>query len=157
LGADTSLARGLRWTVGRLPLVLPFGALLAVVGWAAFLVPYHLTAVVVARVRLEDDTRSTWKAMVGSLAYLVWVLAVAALAWRWGGVGWGLAALIALPAVGMGGLLVRERWRGSWRDARRFLVLRSRASLVAGLRERQRQLAVRLDHLLDRLPPQDAR
>ena len=69
-------------------------------------------------------------------------------------VGWGLVAglalLLALPAVGMLGLAVRERWRGAWSDARRFFLLRSRGALVDALRETQRELGVRLQALYDR-------
>lgn len=157
LAADTSVSRGIRWAAARLPLVLPLGAVLAVTGWACFLVPYHMTRLLVGRLRLEDDTRSTWKALVGAALYLAWLLVVAVLVAGIGRWWWGVASLAILPALGMGGLAVRERWRGSWRDARRFLLLRSRASLVAALRERQRDLAGRLDRLLDRLPSQDSR
>ncbi|HPF61977.1 MAG: 1-acyl-sn-glycerol-3-phosphate acyltransferase [Gemmatimonadales bacterium] len=157
LAADTSIARGVRWTAARLPLVLPLGIVLALTGWLLFLVPYHLTGTLVDRLPLEADTRSTWKAMVGAVIYLAWLVAVAvALVWL-GHPWWGVASLALLPAIGMSGLRVRERWRGAWQDARRFLLLRSRASLVAALAERQHELAGRLARLLDRLPPVDLR
>src|SRR5690606_473654 len=157
LAPDLSIARGVRWTAARLPLVLPLGIVLALTGWLLFLVPYHLTGTLVDRLPLEADTRSTWKAMVGAVIYLAWLVAVAvALVWL-GHPWWGVASLALLPAIGMSGLRVRERWRGAWQDARRFLLLRSRASLVAALAERQHELAGRLARLLDRLPPVDLR
>jgi hypothetical protein len=47
----------------------------------------------------------------------------------------------------MAGLIVRERWRGAWEDARRFLLLRTRRPLIAALAGRQRELGERLDAL----------
>ncbi len=46
--------------------------------------------------------------------------------------------------VGLIGLWIRERWYGALCDARRFFLLRSRKRLIHTLRERQRDLAVRL-------------
>ncbi len=147
LGADTGSRRAIGWAVARLPLVLPFWALLGVVGWLLFLVPYRLTGVVVGRFPLESDTRSTWKLMIGIVLYSLWVVALGVVAWRLRSPWSGLGTVVALPAMGMAGLLVRERWRGSWRDARRWLLLRSRRSLVDSLRATQRDLAARLDTL----------
>jgi hypothetical protein len=56
-----------------------------------------------------------------------------------------------MPAIGMLGLVVRERWRGAWADARRFFRMRSRRDLVAQLRDERRALGARLDALLTRL------
>lgn len=49
----------------------------------------------------------------------------------------------------MTGLVIRERWRGAWSDARRFLLLRSRRALGEALRARQRELGARLDGLYE--------
>jgi len=49
------------------------------------------------------------------------------------------------------GLIVRERWRGAWADARRFFRLRSRHGLVTQLRKQRRALGTQLDALLARL------
>jgi hypothetical protein len=49
------------------------------------------------------------------------------------------------------GLIVRERWRGAWDDARRFFLLRSRGALIAQLRVERRALGESLDGLLQRL------
>jgi hypothetical protein len=54
----------------------------------------------------------------------------------------------------MTGLTVRERWRGSWEDARRFLLLRSRRDLVTTLQAEQADLAARLQRLYDRYTAQ---
>jgi hypothetical protein len=89
------------------------------------------------------------------VVYLLWILALGVL----GGIrfGWPVGTLLvaAAPLVGLAGLLVRERWRGSWRDARRWLLLRSRRRLVDGLVASQCELAGRLDRLHQRLSARD--
>ncbi|MDH4046301.1 MAG: hypothetical protein OEW06_17775 [Gemmatimonadota bacterium] len=50
--------------------------------------------------------------------------------------------------MGMLGLVVRERWRGAWDDARRFLLLRSRRDLVAQLGDERHALGARIDGLV---------
>ncbi|MDZ4388614.1 MAG: lysophospholipid acyltransferase family protein [Gemmatimonadales bacterium] len=141
---------GARWAVRRLPVVLPLWAALGVTGWLLFVIPYRLTAWIVNRFTLETDTRSTWQFLIGSGVYLAWV------------VGWGvvtgfvwnlwaaLAVLVAVPVVGMAGLLVRERWRGAWDDLSRFVLMRSRDRLLTTLRQEQHDLAERLDALYHR-------
>ncbi len=146
LAADVGFGRGLTWGARRLPLVLPLAAATAVAGFALFLVPYWLTGRVAAAFRAPPDQVATTKLLVGIPLYAIWVLALAAAAgWRspWAGV----AALALAPILGMVGLRVRERWRGDWRDARRFFLLRSRRELAAQLARRQHALADRLHAL----------
>jgi 1-acyl-sn-glycerol-3-phosphate acyltransferase len=157
LAADVSARRGVRWSARRLYLLAPFALVVAVAGWALFFVPYHVTGWMVRRVRLKVDERSTWKMLVGIGVYAVWVAAVAAAVAAVTAVAAlpavtavvGLGVLVGMPVIGMTGLVVRERWRGAWRDARRFFVLRSRRTLVAGLRDERGQLARRLQALYD--------
>jgi 1-acyl-sn-glycerol-3-phosphate acyltransferase len=147
LGADVSWARGRSWTARRWLLALPPVAVLALAGWALFRPPYRLTGWLVDRMDLEEDTRSTWKLLVGIVVYLAWVVALAiaaAVATRF----WaGLLVLVLLPAIGIAGGIVRERWRGAWDDARRFFLLRTRHPLLDALRARQGELSRRLDTL----------
>jgi hypothetical protein len=151
LTANIETARAVRWATARVPLVMPLAALVAAAGWLLFLVPYQLTGAVVGRFRLQPDTRSTWKLMVGVVVYAAWLLVLATAAWRW--FGWWPAVLTAVlaPVVGMSGLLVRDRWRGAWNDARRWLLLRSRKPLLDGLCAAQCDLGARLDRLQQRL------
>ena len=160
LGAEVGAQRAVGWSVGKLYLLAPVALVLALSGWLLFYVPYQVTAWIVSRVRLKPDERSTWKMLVGIGVYAVWVGTVAGAAGAAGaagvggvlrGVGLGLAVLLGVPAIGMLGLIVRERWRGAWADARRFFRLRSRRDLVAQLREERRTLGARLDALLTRL------
>lgn len=158
LAADVSARRGLAWAVGRAYLLFPLALVGALAGWLAFYPPYRLTGWAVRRVPLRVDETSTWKLLVGLGIYGFWVAAVAAfagvLAGRAGGWWWAagvLAGLVGLPALGMTGLLIRERWHGAWNDARRFLLLRSRRDLVAQLLADRRALGERMETLLQRL------
>lgn len=147
LAADTSGRRAVAWAVSRAWLLLPLGSVPALLGWILFYPPYRLTGALVDRFRLDRDVISTWKLMVGAPLYLGWTAALSTLVgWRTGVAG-GLAALAALPVLGMVGLLLRERWRGGWHEARRWLLLRSRRSLVEALRAEQQQIARRLADL----------
>jgi predicted branched-subunit amino acid permease len=66
-------------------------------------VPYHLTALVVSRIRLEADTRSTWQALIGAALYLAWVVAAVVGAVLLGAGWWAALIAIGLPAIGMAG------------------------------------------------------
>lgn len=148
---DTGTGEALSWVAARVPLLMPLAAILAVAGWVLFLVPYRLTGVIVDRIRLEPDTRSTWKLMLGIVIYLAWVGAMVAVAWTVAGVIAALSTLLVVPAVGMLGLLVRESWHGSWQDARRWLRIRSRKDVIETLRADQEDLGRRLTALHQRL------
>lgn len=144
LGATANLATGIRWAVRRYFLVMPLAVVLGLAGFLVFLPPYRLTALSVGRLRLDPDERSTWKLMLGAAIYAAWLLLLAVAA----GVVWGVPAAMAVaaggPLAGMAGLLIRERWRGAWSDARKFFLLRSRRDLIAMLQAEQRSLAERL-------------
>jgi hypothetical protein len=127
--------------------VLPLAAVVALLGFLLFFVPWWLTGHVAARFRPEPDQGATYKLLGGIVLYGLWLAVLAVLAWALVAPWAALVVLVATPAVGMTGLLVRERWRGDWRDARRFLLLRTRGDLAAQLAERQRALAERL-HVL---------
>jgi 1-acyl-sn-glycerol-3-phosphate acyltransferase len=147
LVADVGLARSAGWAVRRAPLAMPLAAALAVVGYLLFWVPYRLTGIVVDRMRLETDVRSTHKLLGGIAIYGVWLLALAVAGSVALNVWAGLGLLLGVPAVGMAGLVTRERMRGAGSDVRRFVLLRSRRALAETLRAAQRDLGVRLDAL----------
>lgn len=147
LRADVGVARGVAWSARRLPAVLPFAALMAIAGFALFFVPYWLTGRIAARFHPPRDQVATSKLLVGIPLYTSWVLGLGAAGAIWLAPWAGLLALAGAPIIGMLGLRVRERWRGDWRDARRFVLLRSRRALVAQLAERQHALADRLHAL----------
>ncbi|RMH14810.1 MAG: acyltransferase [Gemmatimonadetes bacterium] len=141
LRADAGGRRGLRRGLGRIYLVgLPMVAA-AVLGWLSFYPPYRVTAWIVRRADPDLDRQSTYKLLLGIPIYGAWLALVA------GGAGAAAAAAVGLPLLGLVGLWVREGWRGAWRDARRFVLLRSRGDLVAELAARQQVLADRLAEL----------
>ena len=144
LAARTDLAAGAGWTVRRLPLLGPPVVLLALLGAAVFWVPFHLTDRIVATIGPGEEQRSSYKVLVGALVHLFWILLLTVLAWRFLGPWVALAVLVILPVSGLVGQWVRERWRGAWSDARRFLLLRSRRELHRQLKAEQRTLADRL-------------
>lgn len=135
------------WTLRRLAFFL-LGVPLAAVGAVVFFLPYRLTGVLEARAKPEHDVRATFKLLVGAVAHLAWVLLLAAAAGIVVGWGWGLGALLALPALGLLTVAVRNRWDEAVDDARRFVLLRRRrADLLPELRLRQQEIAGRLEAL----------
>jgi len=145
--ADVGPGRGVNWAARRLHLFMPLGIVFAVVGAALFWIPYQLTGMIVTRLRLEEDVRSTWKLLIGIVLYTVWLVALMIVAGTTFGWGAALLTAVGVPAVAMIGLLVRERWQSAWADARTFFLLRSRGSLIAKLRSEQKDLAARLEKL----------
>jgi 1-acyl-sn-glycerol-3-phosphate acyltransferase len=150
LAADVGIGRGVGWAARRLHLLLPLGVVLASLGAALFWVPYRLTGVIVDRLSLEEDVLSTWKLLVGLVLYAAWFALLVAIAGTTFGVPGALLSVVAVPSVAMAGLLVRERWRTAWDDARRFFLIRSRRDMIGKLRDRQHLLASRIQALLDR-------
>ncbi len=147
LVANIGLGRGAGWAARRVPLVMPLAAAVAIAGLVLFWVPYHLTGFVVDRMRRPTDQRSTYKLLVGIALYAVWVVALSVIGAATFNAWSGLGLLVGAPALGMAGLVIRERWRGAGSDVQRFLLLRSRRELVDALRTAQRDLGVRLNAL----------
>ncbi|HEX9705563.1 MAG TPA: 1-acyl-sn-glycerol-3-phosphate acyltransferase, partial [Gemmatimonadales bacterium] len=147
LKADVGLWRSVSWAARRVPLVMPLAAAIALAGLLLFWVPYQLTGWVAGGVRRPEDQRSTYKLLFGIAIYAIWVLGLAVTAALTAGVPAGLGVFVGAPVLGMSGLVVRERWRGAWSDARRFFLLRGRQALADALRARQRELGARLDVL----------
>jgi hypothetical protein len=102
--------------------------------------PYHITGFAVRVIPRPEVEKSTFKLLLGTLIYTVWVLLLSGLVWRVAGVGWGLATAALLPILGVVGQRFRERWRGAWDDARRFFLVRLRPELVQRLGQEQREI-----------------
>lgn len=154
LGARVDLRSALRWSASRVVWFGPPAALTAVTGFLIYLAPYHLTALLTRLAGPPANQQSTFKVLIGALVYFLWVLAVGVASGFGFGVGWGLMALALLPAIGIAGMWIRERWRGYWGDMRRFFLIRSRRQLIRQLEERQKGLARRLDELVEDRQPQ---
>ncbi len=153
LRADVRLRTSISWTVRRLYLLGLPAIALAVAGHVLLWAPYQLTHLVTTGAPAQplEDRRSTFKLFIGIASYALWILLLAAAAGWIGGPLIGVGALFVIPLVGLLGRRIRERWGSAWHDARRFFLLRSRKQLMETLRERQRDLAVRLKALYETL------
>jgi 1-acyl-sn-glycerol-3-phosphate acyltransferase len=147
LGARVDLRSALRWTANRVVWLGPPATLLALSGFLLYLIPYHVTGLLARATKPPATQRSTYQILIGALIYTLWIVLVAVGVGTWLGFGWGALTFVLLPAIGIVGLWIRERWRGYWDDMRRFFLIRSRFDLVRQLQERQRDLAVKLDRL----------
>jgi hypothetical protein len=121
----------------------------AVVGIAAWYVPYILPRLVVRLQRPAFEAISTVKLVtalaVFPIVYAVWIV-LAARAWGWVG---ALVVAIVLPAAG----LATAQWRRHWAEFRSELAFSLRAALrpnlAAALRARRAALADEIDRIAD--------
>lgn len=141
----------LRWTVRQVPVLLAAPiALLAALFW---LPPYRLTGALARRASPPTDIVATHKVLTGAVLHLCWLglLAVAAgVVFGWPAAG---AVVAALPLLGAVALWTHGRWTAAEHAARRFLTRGRRPELLHELRERQRNLAERLEQLRSPLRP----
>ena len=153
---DPKRSGPLRWLMRRLPLggVIPLAVL--AIGSAVFFVPYHLTGIVEKRARPRDDVRATHKLLAGAIVFPLWIVALALLAGVIAGPLAGLVALISLPALGLLTLGLHEQWGDARAEAERYVTLRRRRETIEPLRERQRELGVRLKAVVEHRPAQHA-
>lgn len=147
LHGTTSSRAAATWATRRL--TLPIEATVAWLGAALFWVPYRLTGAT-ADSMSDENSRASVKLVVGAAFFTIWIalLSAASLA----AFGWqaGAAAVVALPVLALATVMFLERAREAWGDARRFFLLRSRATVVEELRSRQRDLQLRLQALRER-------
>lgn len=140
-------------TVGRyvvtdiLPLVL--GLPLAILGAAAWLLPYLAPRPVVALVRPPHDGIATWKLSAAVIAFpAMWLIWIALAAWL-GGAVWALAAAVALPALGVFAVAWFDRWTRVREDAALFLRVGHRSDLLERLARERRMIADEIDHIAE--------
>ncbi len=138
------VARWLGLTLLRLTVVLP----LALLGIALNWLPYRAVGAIAARAAREPDMPASFKVFGGMVLYpLAWLLAAGLAGW-WAGPPLGARAAAALavfaagPLTGWIALHFDDRRARLWREARAYLLLRSRRAITEELRNR-RQTAVR--------------
>lgn len=141
LTADIRFRTAIRWALRRVYMLGVPLLVTAVLGYILFWIPRNLTAAVVGMSGADDDRRATYTLLIGIAAYGVWIALVAITAAQASSALWGIAIALGLPALGIGSLWIRERWRGAWADSRRFMFLRNRPRLVEYLLERRCSLA----------------
>jgi glycerol-3-phosphate O-acyltransferase/dihydroxyacetone phosphate acyltransferase len=136
------------WLLRRLPLggVIPLMVLVA--GTAVFFVPYRLTGVIERRARPRDDVRATHKVLAGVIVFPLWIVALSLVIGLAAGSLAALLAFVALPALGLFTLGLREQWVQARAEASRYLTLRRRQETIEPLREQQQELALRLKAVL---------
>jgi glycerol-3-phosphate O-acyltransferase/dihydroxyacetone phosphate acyltransferase len=132
----------LRWlgrTVLRLLVELPVGLLGVALNW----LPYRLVGEIAARATREPDMPASFKVFGGIVFFpLAWCLE-AALAARLAGppptfrLAAAAAVLLAGPISGWMALRFDDRRGSLWREARAFLLLRSRRAIAGELRRRR--------------------
>jgi glycerol-3-phosphate O-acyltransferase/dihydroxyacetone phosphate acyltransferase len=148
LFARTDLGTALSWSLRRVPLL----ALAAVttLGTALAWPAYRLVGPIAARMPQASDldVRATAKVLIGAVVFLLWTAILAAGAAIVAGLWAAVAALALAPALALAALLTTEGWQTSWRDARRFLLLRNRTERVTMLRARQAALAHRIESIV---------
>lgn len=145
---DTRLGPAAWWALRRLTVVGVGQFALAAIAIVLFWIPYRLTGFVAGRMAPDKDTISTFRVLGGTLIFTLWIASIATAvlmttAW-WS----GAAMLVALPAVAIGGLYAAERWQLTFVTVRRWMLLRRRDPRILGLRDRQHELARRLDGAL---------
>ncbi len=149
LKADVRLRASVKWGLRRFYLLGAPALLIGVAGLVLFWLPNWLTGRIATAMRPKVDQLSTYRLLVGIALYLLWIGSLATAAWWFGGIGNGVAALALIPVIGVVGRRTREQWRGAWRDARRFFMLRSRPAQIAALQRRQREIAEKLAALYE--------
>jgi len=147
LHGNARAREAIRWTFRQLPYSGVMPILITIIGGVLFWVPYRLTGAVAKRTAPQFDTISTHKAMYGIVIFTAWILLVTAVVWAVKGAWIGLAVFIALPVIGLAVLTVGERWRDAWGEAQRFVLRIRRGDLIQQMKERQRDLAARLEQV----------
>jgi 1-acyl-sn-glycerol-3-phosphate acyltransferase len=110
---------------------------LMLAGFALFFVPYHVTDWIAGRARYLDET-ATIKVFAGGAIYLVWVVAIALVAWRSIGPAGALLTLALLPLVAFASLAAIERESAVLAAVRGYLAARRTSPRARAALGRQR-------------------
>jgi 1-acyl-sn-glycerol-3-phosphate acyltransferase len=126
---------------------------LVLLGFALFVIPYHLPLLAVKVARPEQDTESTVKVLTLLLLAPVWWALLVGVGWWTGGVALGLVTLFAVPPLALFTRYYLERRAAAWHDVRTFFVLMSRKRVKAGLLAEGQALAAEVEGLVKELAP----
>jgi glycerol-3-phosphate O-acyltransferase / dihydroxyacetone phosphate acyltransferase len=149
LDQEPSLLGAARWTLRKL-LQLGLSIPILALGYVVFFVPWLAVETANRFVDVPRDIRSTITFFAGLFFYLPWIALLTSLTWwAFGWIG-GVAALAALPLLGVATQLLRERWGEAILGVRRYFTLR-RSSLRERLRKRRAEIVRELDQLRERV------
>ena len=146
--ADRSLSTAGRWAFRRFTLIGAAQLALAALTIALFWIPYRATDMLARALEKTRAGIATYRVLGGVVVFGVWTLGLAYAVSRLFGWVAGTASLIGVPALAIAGLYAVEHWRDTIATARRWITLRHRDPRIGALRERQRELADRLDAAL---------
>jgi 1-acyl-sn-glycerol-3-phosphate acyltransferase len=147
-----------RW-VGRSAIRLLVYLPLAVIGTALNWPTYRLVGEIAARAASQPDLPASFKVFGGIVLFpLTWLLEAALAAWLAAPSAVAapvaaLAVLVAAPACGWVALRFDDRRGQLWREARAYLLLRTRRGIVAELRGRRDAAAREIGALVELYGP----
>ncbi|HEY5610654.1 MAG TPA: 1-acyl-sn-glycerol-3-phosphate acyltransferase [Thermoanaerobaculia bacterium] len=118
-----------------------------VVGLILFYLPYLATAWIERLLRLSPEVRVTYKIFGGGVIFILWIALLSTLIGLDSRALFGVIAALVLPLFALATLVLVERWREAFLEARTYLVLRQRSSLRDRLLERRRAIARELEGL----------
>jgi glycerol-3-phosphate O-acyltransferase/dihydroxyacetone phosphate acyltransferase len=153
---DPPPASTILWNVLKALAVIVLGFPVAVLGVAAWWVPYRLCGAIASRVpgaAKERDQIALYKLIAGVTFFPLFLAAWTAAAWAIGGAAWAALALLFLPLAGVSSLLFFEY--ASWRErqARELLTLLAAPSAIARLRSERDALVAEIDTLAGTFRP----
>jgi hypothetical protein len=151
LDRTVRLRSTLGWTL-RVFGLLVVGGPISALGHVVFLLPYLLTDWLATRPGIPVERQSTWKLLGGGAVYLLWNLLLSGIAAWWLGPVWGIGTVIALPLLAVATQVVRDRWKRSVAQARRYIVLRREGAVRERLLEQRRRLGRALEELRESVP-----
>jgi glycerol-3-phosphate O-acyltransferase / dihydroxyacetone phosphate acyltransferase len=138
-------------TVLRLLVYLPLALVGIVLNW----LPYRVVGEIAARAARTPDVPASFKVFGGIVLFpLAWLLEAALAAWLAGPpltwrAGAALLALVAAPLTGWIALRFDDRRGQLWREARAYLLLRTRRAIAAELQARRAAAAREVAALAD--------
>ncbi|MGH7664274.1 MAG: lysophospholipid acyltransferase family protein [Gemmatimonadaceae bacterium] len=122
-------------------------AVVALAGQIIFWPPYRAAGAIADRTAERRDTLATHRLLYGVPVFIGWIVLLSVLIAVAGGALAGALALVLLPLLGVVALLAGERRSAAWADLWRLASKHGRRSLLARLREQQREIAARLQAL----------
>jgi hypothetical protein len=147
---DPPPVRTILWHTLKALAVILLGFPVAVLGVAAWWVPYRLTGVVANRLpgaATERDQIALYKLLAGAALFPVFLLLEGAVIWKAAGLPWAALSVAVLPFAGISSLLFFEY--AAWRrqQARELLALLLHPGGLARLRAERDALVAECDRL----------